>query len=121
MRSFRRDEQGGFEGRNNRDRDSRGFGRRSENSGGRRRFGDRDRNSEGFDRKPLEKYNVICDKCKKQCDVPFKPTQGKPVLCRECFASSKPGSAGLSIDQVNLINEKLDKIIQALNIDKPKK
>ena len=108
MGNFRRDTHGGFNRRSN---SSRGGFRRDD---GERSFG-RDR-EDGFERKPLEKYNVICDKCKKACDVPFKPTQGKPVLCRECFASSKPGSSGMSIDQANQINEKLDKIIKILDI-----
>ena len=26
-----------------------------------------------------------CSQCGKDTTVPFKPTQGRPVLCRECF------------------------------------
>ncbi len=28
---------------------------------------------------------AICSQCGKQTTVPFKPTQGRPVFCRECF------------------------------------
>lgn len=28
---------------------------------------------------------VTCDGCGKKTTVPFKPTQRKPVFCRECF------------------------------------
>src|SRR5579862_4890136 len=28
---------------------------------------------------------AVCSQCGKQTTVPFKPTQGRPVLCRECF------------------------------------
>ena len=28
---------------------------------------------------------AICSQCGKQTTVPFKPTQGRPVLCRDCF------------------------------------
>jgi len=30
-------------------------------------------------------HNAVCDKCKKDCTVPFKPTGNKPVLCSDCF------------------------------------
>lgn len=33
--------------------------------------------------KPL--VDVVCESCGKATKVPFKPTQGKPVYCRECF------------------------------------
>lgn len=36
---------------------------------------------------PQEKHKAICSKCKKECEVPFKPTEGKPVYCRECYAT----------------------------------
>jgi hypothetical protein len=26
--------------------------------------------------------------------VPFKPTQGRPVLCRQCFQAKRPAAAG---------------------------
>jgi len=35
-----------------------------------------------------------CSNCGRQTTVPFKPTQGRPVLCRECFQSRKAASAG---------------------------
>ena len=28
---------------------------------------------------------TICSQCGKETTVPFKPTQGRPVFCRECF------------------------------------
>jgi CxxC-x17-CxxC domain-containing protein len=39
---------------------------------------------------PARGYNkvetrVVCSSCGKKTTVPFKPTQGRPVLCRECF------------------------------------
>jgi len=33
-----------------------------------------------------EMHKAVCDKCKKECEVPFKPTAGKPVYCKECYA-----------------------------------
>lgn len=31
---------------------------------------------------------VKCDQCGTETTVPFKPTQGKPVLCRRCYEKS---------------------------------
>ena len=28
---------------------------------------------------------AVCSQCGKQTTVPFRPTQGRPILCRECF------------------------------------
>ena len=36
-----------------------------------------------------EMHNATCDMCKQECKVPFKPTQGKPVYCRECYKKKK--------------------------------
>lgn len=33
--------------------------------------------------KPL--VDVICEACSRPTKVPFKPTQSKPVYCRDCF------------------------------------
>ena len=33
----------------------------------------------------LRKFKIKCSECGKECEVPFKPTQGKPVYCNECF------------------------------------
>ncbi|MDD5606437.1 MAG: hypothetical protein PHN37_01060, partial [Candidatus Pacebacteria bacterium] len=30
-------------------------------------------------------HETICSNCGKRCEVPFKPTNQKPVYCRECF------------------------------------
>jgi len=43
---------------------------------------------------------TMCSHCGKETTVPFKPTQGRPVYCRECFqgrrgvAASAAGAAG---------------------------
>ena len=28
---------------------------------------------------------TVCSQCGAETTVPFKPTQGRPVLCRQCF------------------------------------
>ncbi len=38
---------------------------------------------------PREMHKAICSDCKQDCEVPFKPTQGKPVFCKECYSKHK--------------------------------
>lgn len=38
---------------------------------------------------PREMHNATCSECGKECQVPFKPQEGKPVYCRECYASRR--------------------------------
>jgi CxxC-x17-CxxC domain-containing protein len=33
---------------------------------------------------------AVCSQCGKQTTVPFRPTQGRPVLCRDCFQQRRP-------------------------------
>ena len=116
-------------------RDSGKFGRRDSGRSSRRDSG---RSGSG---KP-EMHEVICDKCGQSCEVPFKPTEGKPVYCRDCFkkeesprqesrgygrsrrefrprhesSESGQGSDKLT-EEIQQINVKLDKILEMLNDD----
>jgi len=36
-------------------------------------------------------YQAVCADCRKNCEVPFKPTGERPVYCKECFAQRKAG------------------------------
>lgn len=45
----------------------------------------------GFGR-PREMHKTTCSDCKKECEVPFKPSGDRPVYCKECFAKQKGGS-----------------------------
>lgn len=36
-------------------------------------------------------YEAICADCHKICEVPFRPTESRPVYCKECFAKRKAG------------------------------
>jgi CxxC-x17-CxxC domain-containing protein len=52
-------------------------------------FNDRPRQGgyrDNFNSEPREMHKAICSECKKECEVPFKPTPGKDVFCKECFA-----------------------------------
>ena len=61
------------------------------NRGGGSRFGGGDRGGRPSfrreDRGPVTMTQVTCDECKKPCEVPFRPTAGKPVYCNDCFRS----------------------------------
>ena len=46
--------------------------------GGFRRFGG-----------PREMHKITCSECGKEAEVPFKPREGTPVYCRECFFKKK--------------------------------
>jgi CxxC-x17-CxxC domain-containing protein len=43
-----------------------------------------------FSMEPREMHKAVCSECKKECQVPFKPTEGKPVFCKECYAKKNP-------------------------------
>ena len=108
-------------------RDNRG-GRRSFGGGG-RSFGGGGR---GFDRgggdRPM--YSAICSNCGKECQIPFRPTQGKPVYCSDCFEkmggrrsdSPRPERGDFrpqppvsnNNTQLEALNAKLDRIIGLL-------
>ena len=40
-------------------------------------------------RQPREMFATTCTQCGVDTEVPFKPTAGKPVLCRDCFSASR--------------------------------
>ena len=42
-----------------------------------------------FNDRPREKHKAICSDCNSECEVPFKPTEGKPVYCQDCFANHR--------------------------------
>jgi CxxC-x17-CxxC domain-containing protein len=45
--------------------------------------------SRGGDNRVL--HQAVCAECRKQCEVPFKPSEGRPVYCKECYAKRKEG------------------------------
>lgn len=66
-------------------------------------------------------FSATCDKCGNRCEVPFKPSSGKPVYCSDCFSKtngrfdemdSKSGSSNNDEfkKQFDLLNKKLDEI-----------
>lgn len=63
-----------------------------DNRGGGRGFGG-GRDSGRRDDGPREMFKTICSNCGKECEVPFKPTTGKPVYCSDCFETMGGRSA----------------------------
>ncbi len=101
---------------NDRPRGNRGSSRRGRDSDrgyGRSRDSGRGRDSRG-PRREIEMTTVICDKCKQECQVPFKPSSDKPIFCDACFKekdkSNKPRTDFK--EEFDKINEKLDKILE---------
>jgi CxxC-x17-CxxC domain-containing protein len=33
--------------------------------------------------------HAVCSQCGKETTVPFRPTQGRPIFCRECFRDKR--------------------------------
>jgi CxxC-x17-CxxC domain-containing protein len=52
--------------------------------------GDRRRGGGGGFGGPREMHPAKCSDCGKDCEVPFKPTEGRPVYCRDCFQKHRP-------------------------------
>lgn len=70
------------------------FNRGRSGGGGFGRRGFHDRGSRG----PVQMHSAVCDNCRQNCEVPFRPTNGKPVYCSNCFDrnrnSDTPGFEG---------------------------
>ncbi len=65
--------------------------RNNDSRGGGGRFGRRDNRGPRRDFSgPREMHKATCSECGTECEVPFKPTEGRSVFCNECFAKNKP-------------------------------
>ncbi|MGE0792579.1 MAG: CxxC-x17-CxxC domain-containing protein [Candidatus Woesearchaeota archaeon] len=109
---------GSREGGRSSGRESRGSreGGRSSSFGG--RSSSRDRPSGRSSRGSSEMYSAVCDKCGANCELPFKPTMGKPVLCSDCFRKEGPSRSKTDTNiDLSEINAKLDKILELLSDD----
>lgn len=80
------------------------------------------RDDRGSDR---QMFSAVCDNCGKTCNLPFRPTAGKPVYCSDCFEQKEKGApmprrgerhdAPRSNPSMDEINIKLDKILNLLS------
>ena len=44
-------------------------------------------------RDPRPMFQAVCADCGRQCEVPFRPSSGRSVYCKECFARRKASGA----------------------------
>jgi CxxC-x17-CxxC domain-containing protein len=115
MGSFNRDRGGGGSSFGRRD-----FGPRNFDRGG-------DRGGNRGGNRPM--FKTTCISCGKDCEVPFRPTNGKPVYCSDCFekvggrrsdsprlerSDFRAPSSDQNKAQFDAINVKLDRILNLL-------
>ncbi len=48
------------------------------------------RDNRDRDMPPREMTKTVCSDCGVECEVPFKPTEGRPVYCRDCYRKHAP-------------------------------
>lgn len=80
----------------------------------------REQNEFSFEEKRM--FRAICDKCGRECEVPFRPNGEKPVFCSDCFVRGEKGGGGNASagpdqnkKQFETINSKLDYILKLLS------
>lgn len=75
-------------------RDNKSGGYRGERSGGRDEgrnrpsYGDKRGGDRGGEIETTM-FQATCSECKKNCDVPFRPANDKPVYCNACFSAKR--------------------------------
>jgi len=37
-----------------------------------------------------EMFKATCSECGEECEIPFNPTEGRPVKCDACFKRGRP-------------------------------
>ncbi len=118
---FRRDGDQGSNRRPERDFEENSFGRSSSRNFGRDSFRDSHRDSKTM-------HQAVCDECGVKCEVPFKPSEDKPIFCSDCFKreggannsrggnSNGAGNKGGEQfkEQLDILNIKLDRILMIL-------
>jgi len=46
--------------------------------------------SSGGGYRPRQMFPAVCAECGKETEVPFEPSQGRPVYCSDCFRKVRP-------------------------------
>jgi CxxC-x17-CxxC domain-containing protein len=41
-----------------------------------------------------EKFKAVCADCGEECEIPFNPTEGRPVRCDACFCKMRDQRSG---------------------------
>lgn len=75
----------------------------------------------GSDRHDKQMYSATCDKCGQSCQVPFRPTAGKPIYCDNCFSkgSNEPKDSGEVMRELKMLHNKIDQLIKILTPKSP--
>lgn len=55
------------------------------------RFDRNNRSGRRDSNRRTEMYPAVCDKCGRECKVPFKPSSDKPIYCSDCFEKQGGG------------------------------
>lgn len=79
------------------------------------RSGRRDSEKSNFHEK--RGYSAICNKCGNKCEVPFRPTGGKPIYCSNCFGKGANTGGKNTVQlkkEFERLNAKLDTILKLL-------
>ena len=61
-------------------------------------------------------FLVVCANCGEHCEVPFKPSNNRPIFCSKCFVKSDKPPKSLK-PEIKEIKEKLDRIFELLDVD----
>jgi CxxC-x17-CxxC domain-containing protein len=48
----------------------------------------------GTDQYGRQLYTVTCSSCGNETQVPFKPAEGRPVYCRDCYMEQRKDKRG---------------------------
>lgn len=61
-------------------------------------------------------HDAVCGKCGAKCQVPFRPTPGKEVLCDDCFGKSGKGGKdnGELMAEIKGLHVKIDRLMKLL-------
>ncbi|MFA5368958.1 MAG: CxxC-x17-CxxC domain-containing protein, partial [Candidatus Paceibacterota bacterium] len=66
-------------------------------------------------------FDAICATCGKRFELPFRPTEDRPVYCKDCFdkngdfSNKSSKTSDQYKDQFDALNAKLDRILKILN------
>lgn len=66
-------------------------------------------------------HDAVCAKCGEKCQVPFKPTPGKEVLCDACFSKGGKGGRdnGELLAEIKGLHVKIDRLMKLLAPNAP--
>lgn len=79
-----------------------------------RKFTRGDSRKRSFDDRDTVVYDAVCDNCGNDCEVPFKPTKGKPIYCDNCFGNAKEKDTDQLKKEFERLHRKLDRILEVL-------